>query len=552
MVFNNELLSQVMPDISSILWITIINYGYIEYTQNFLNSMELSDCSFKLLVYCLDQPTMDALACYNNCVCLNAKMLKDINPEFSSYTENFSIWGERDYLKIVYTKLDALHYTLRETYGLGCTAVGYLDTDMFCVKDPTPIVLDLMKRNESIDVFCQCDEDFGHMCNCSNKHLCPFICSGIIVFRNDPLLYPCFQYSQSDIFQKSGDLDYLSYTGDQDYLYKKLRKMGVITLTIKKTVFMNGSYLTKYWNETGSLGHAPIPEETSLIHFNYFIGEDKKERMIRQKMWLLSTKNPLQPIVPSPPIIELKSKSEPEFKINIHESSSFSSEVKITDDSSAMLQIKLCSLRTWQQQYKDPNQLIVQASAKDGSDAWQQFPIGMSWQYVLNHQKKQSIQLGEHSELLFCAIAITDWQRRPKSPNREFFLRNLNQNGFENQTLEHSIYFNSLPKYKFVVSPEGNGIDCHRHYEALLAGCIPIMEKNHLVEEKYSNLPILWTTDYSEITPSYLITKYDEMIEQTYDFSRLFMDYYDTKTQNNIEDYGNYWINKTTNLLWYK
>ena len=42
------------------------------------------------------------------------------------------------------------------------------------------------------------------------------------------------------------------------------------------------------------------------------------------------------------------------------------------------------------------------------------------------------------------------------------------------------------------------------------------------------------------------------MIEQTYDFSRLFMDYYDTKTQNNIEDYGNYWINKTTNLLWYK
>lgn len=543
MVFNNELLSQVMPDISSILWITIINYGYIEYTQNFLLSMKLSNCPFKLLVFCLDQTTMDSLACYDNCVCLNAKILKDINPEFSSYTEKFTVWGEHDYLKIVFTKMDALHYTLRETFGLGCTAVGYLDMDMFYIKDPTPIVIDLMKRNESIDIFCQCDEDFGHVSHCSKKHHCPFICSGIIVFRNHPSLYPCFRYSSYDIF---------NYTGDQAYLFAKLKQMDIVTLTIEKTVFMNGSYLTKYWNETGSQDPAPIPEETSLIHFNYLIGADKKKRMIRQKMWLLSTKNPLQPIVPSPPIIELKSKSEPEFKINIHESSSFSSEVKITDDSSAMLQIKLCSLRTWQQQYKDPNQLIVQASAKDGSDAWQQFPIGMSWQYVLNHQKKQSIQLGEHSELLFCAIAITDWQRRPKSPNREFFLRNLNQNGFENQTLEHSIYFNSLPKYKFVVSPEGNGIDCHRHYEALLAGCIPIMEKNPLVEEKYSNLPILWTTDYSEITPSYLITKYDEMIEQTYDFSRLFMDYYDTKTQNNIEDYGNYWINKTTNLLWYK
>lgn len=39
-------------------------------------------------------------------------------------------------------------------------------------------------------------------------------------------------------------------------------------------------------------------------------------------------------------------------------------------------------------------------------------------------------------------------------------------------------YFNSLSTYKFVISPEG--IDCHRHYEALLARCVPIIEHNSL------------------------------------------------------------------------
>jgi len=545
MVFTPELLSNVMSDISSILWITIINYGYLEYTQNFLLSMKRTECSFKLLVFCLDKPTMDALAAFDNCVCINAQILKEINPRFSSYTENFSVWGEEDYLKIVFTKLDALYYTLRETLGLGCKAVGYLDTDMFYLSDPTTIVLDLMHRNESIDVFCQCDEEFGHVSQCSKKHRCPFICSGIIVFRNDPLLYPCFQYSPYDIF---------NYTGDQAYLYAKLKAMDVVALTVQKTVFMNGSYLMKYWNETDSPDPVPIPPETSLVHFNYMIGSDKKKNMIRQNMWLISSPDPGPDPGPTSSnlyIKEIKHKSDPEIKVNIFAPEPtplhlYDSSVRIAKT------IKRCSLRTWQQHYKHSDDLIVQASAKDGSDAWQPFPIGMSWQYVLNHQKGEAIQLGEHSHLLLCAIAITDWQRRPKSPNREFFLRNLTQNGFQNHSLEHSIYFDSLPNHKFVVSPEGNGVDCHRHYEALVAGCIPIMEKNPLVETKYANLPILWTTDYSEITPEFLTKKYEEMLDQPYDFSALFMDYYDINTQNTVRDYGNYWINKLTGVWWYK
>ena len=100
--------------------------------------------------------------------------------------------------------------------------------------------------------------------------------------------------------------------------------------------------------------------------------------------------------------------------------------------------------------------------------------------------------------------------------------------------------------YKFVVSPEGNGIDCHRHYEALLAGCIPIMERNALIEEKYRGCPILYTDDYSEITPTYLNAKYDEMKTQAYDFSRLFLEFYPPETQTEIKRCGNYWMKQLT------
>ena len=109
-----------------------------------------------------------------------------------------------------------------------------------------------------------------------------------------------------------------------------------------------------------------------------------------------------------------------------------------------------------------------------------------------------------------------------------------------------------LQQYKFIVSPEGNGIDCHRHYESLMAGCIPILERNPLTEEKYKECPVLWTTDYSEITLPYLEKVYKEMLNKTYDFSCLFLSHYDAKTQEYIKISANYWLSSVARRTWYK
>jgi hypothetical protein len=214
----------------------------------------------------------------------------------------------------------------------------------------------------------------------------------------------------------------------------------------------------------------------------------------------------------------------------------------------------LMTLRTWQQTYKDPKTFIVQASKQDGSDGWLTFPIGMGWQFAANYknEKATSWQIGSHQNTVLCAILeVSDSRRRPRYFNRSTILYNLNKVGIENVKLSGAQYFNDLPSYKFVISPEGNGIDCHRHYEALMAGCIPIIEDNPLVREKYRGCPILFTKDYSEINEPYLQQKYNEMIDQTFDFSRLFLSSYGLMDQVGIKNNGNYWVKKFCYKNWY-
>lgn len=70
--------------------------------------------------------------------------------------------------------------------------------------------------------------------------------------------------------------------------------------------------------------------------------------------------------------------------------------------------------------------------------------------------------------------------------------------------------WHDMAKYQFILSPFGNGFDCHRTWEALALGCIPIC---CLPPQwpRYTELPILYVNDWSEITPALLkkaITKY--------------------------------------------
>jgi hypothetical protein len=57
----------------------------------------------------------------------------------------------------------------------------------------------------------------------------------------------------------------------------------------------------------------------------------------------------------------------------------------------------------------------------------------------------------------------------------------------------------ALSQALFVLSPPGNGIDCHRTWESVYFGAIPVIKKGMLAESLYDSLPILAIDEWDEI-----------------------------------------------------
>ena len=51
---------------------------------------------------------------------------------------------------------------------------------------------------------------------------------------------------------------------------------------------------------------------------------------------------------------------------------------------------------------------------------------------------------------------------------------------------------------KFVLSPPGNGIDCHRTWESIYLGAVPVVLSGFLSEELAESLPVLVVDSYKE------------------------------------------------------
>lgn len=95
----------------------------------------------------------------------------------------------------------------------------------------------------------------------------------------------------------------------------------------------------------------------------------------------------------------------------------------------------------------------------------------------------------------------------------------------------------NMTEYAFVLSPFGNGMDCHRTWEALLCGCIPIV-RSSVFDEMFEGLPVLIVKNWSDISLPLLVTTIsefkDKLDKHELSYEKLELSYYTKLFSGNI------------------
>ena len=101
---------------------------------------------------------------------------------------------------------------------------------------------------------------------------------------------------------------------------------------------------------------------------------------------------------------------------------------------------------------------------------------------------------------------------------------------YKTSGLKRTAMWKEMVNYTFVLSPKGNGIDCHRTWEALCLGCIPIVSFSYSV---FEDLPVL-VAEWDQVTQELLDKTLEEFQTRTFNYDKLTLAYWKNKIKENI------------------
>jgi hypothetical protein len=93
------------------------------------------------------------------------------------------------------------------------------------------------------------------------------------------------------------------------------------------------------------------------------------------------------------------------------------------------------------------------------------------------------------------------------------------------QKLKRTQTWINTTKYAFVLSPYGQGMDCHRTWEALILGSIPILKSKEFVN-MFKDLPVLFVEDWSDINQQLLDETIEKFKNMNFNYDKLTLKYW--------------------------
>jgi len=93
------------------------------------------------------------------------------------------------------------------------------------------------------------------------------------------------------------------------------------------------------------------------------------------------------------------------------------------------------------------------------------------------------------------------------------------------QKMKRTQTWSNTSKYAFVLSPYGQGMDCHRTWEALILGSIPILKSKEFVK-MFEDLPVLFVNDWKDINQQLLDDTIERFKNMTFNYDKLTLEYW--------------------------
>jgi len=150
-------------------------------------------------------------------------------------------------------------------------------------------------------------------------------------------------------------------------------------------------------------------------------------------------------------------------------------------------------------------------------------PIGLDYHTLRTRPLWGPVSNCEEQEKMLTMIikkAIPFWERKimcysnfhftmntKLGHDRKDALKNIDKNliYYEENKVSRLITWNKQKEYAFVACPHGGGLDCHRNWEALCLGCIPVVKTSY-IDSVYKDLPVLIVKKWEDINIDLLNT----------------------------------------------
>jgi hypothetical protein len=105
--------------------------------------------------------------------------------------------------------------------------------------------------------------------------------------------------------------------------------------------------------------------------------------------------------------------------------------------------------------------------------------------------------------------------------------------------IDRKAFLEDVADSKFVICPEGNGIDTVRLWESLYCRSIPIVKRHKAMRYFEGKLPILWVDNWSEVESRFYLEKhFEQIMDSEWDLDILKMGYWEKRFTSVSETQG--------------